>query len=75
MSLLARFYHRRYIRKTLENRARNEQNNVDDSNDNIITKRSLLSLGETYESATSGFFASAGEVVETKNPNDNNFFL
>lgn len=77
MSLLARYYHRRYIRKTLEDRERNIKNSVDNSNDNMITKRSLLSSGETYESATSGFFASAGEVVDTKNQNNNNndFFL
>lgn len=75
MSLLAKFFHRRYMRKTLEARAKNEQNNVEDENDNLINKRSLLSTGETYESATRGFFASAGEVVETKNQNDNNFFL
>lgn len=77
MSLLSKFYHRRYMRKTLETRARNAENNVEESIDNNSSRRSLLSSDETYESANSGFFASAGEVIDSsQNQNDNgNFFL
>ncbi|MDO5304597.1 MAG: hypothetical protein Q4E87_03360 [bacterium] len=74
MSLLSKFYHRRYMRKTLEQRAKNAENNVEENIDN--TRRSLLSTDETYESANSGFFASAGEVIEQGNNNNNgNFFI
>jgi len=72
MSLLSKFYHRRYMRKTLEQRARNLENDIDE---NLDIKRSLLSTDETYESANSGFFASAGEVIDQGNNNNGNFFL
>lgn len=71
MSLLSKFYHRRYMKKTLEQRAKNIENDIDE---NVDMKRSLLSTDETYESANSGFFASAGEVINTDN-NNGNFFI
>ena len=73
MSLLSKFYHRRYMRKTLELRAKNAENNVEENIEN--TRRSLLSTDETYESANSGFFASAGEVIEQENNNNNGKFF
>lgn len=77
MSLLSKYYHRRYMKKTLEARAKNAENNVEESIDNNSPRRSLLSSDETYESATSGFFASAGEPVDMQmqNKNNGNFFL
>ena len=65
------------MRKTLETRAKKAENNVEENVDNNSSRRSLLSSDETYESANSGFFASAGEVIDSsQNQNDNGkFFL
>ncbi len=71
MSLLSKYYYRRYMRKTLEQRALNKENNVED---NFSPRRkSLLSNDETYESANSGFFASAGEIIDSENRQDSYF--
>lgn len=59
------------MRKTLEQRALNKENNVED---NFSPRRkSLLSNDETYESANSGFFASAGEIIDSENRQDSYF--
>lgn len=71
MSLLSKFYYRRYMRKTLEERALNKENDVEESNTG--RRKSLLSNDETYESANSGFFASAGEIIDSNNRQDSYF--
>ncbi len=64
MSLLARYYYKKYMVRTLTDR----MNNVEDMMDNIVSEagrmRSLLSSNETYESAAYGLFASSGELCE-----------
>lgn len=66
MSLLSKYYYRKYMVRTLTRRMNDEKDfpNLQ----NIPSDYSLLStMDETYESATSGFFASAGEKIEEEN--------
>lgn len=61
MSLLPRYYYRKYMIKTLTNR----YNGVEEDFSKFPNQRySLLgTLDETYESASKGFFASSGETI------------
>ena len=71
MSLLSKYYYRKYMVRTLTRRMNDEEEfpNLQ----NVPSNYSLLStMDETYESATSGFFASSGEKIEEEK---NNWFL
>jgi len=63
MSLLSRYYYKKFMLKTLSDR----MNNLDEVTNTIIENdkfRSRLSVSnETYESAAYGLFASAGEIT------------
>lgn len=67
MSLLSRYYYRKYMVKTLTNRMSCcGSPELDDIVKEVNEVRSALStINETYESAASGFFASGGEVINT----------
>jgi len=65
MSLLSKYYYRKYMVRTLTDRM-NEQNQagLEDITREVNEIRSLLgTVNETYESAASGFFASSGELI------------
>ena len=67
MSLLSRYYHRKYMVKTLSERMSNYTGNegIENLANDVNEVRSLLStVNETYESATSGFFASSGQLID-----------
>lgn len=66
MSLLSKYYYRKYMVRTLTRRMNDEEENP--ILPNGLSNGSLLStMDETYESATSGFFASSGEKTDKKN--------
>ena len=66
MSLLSRYYYRKYMERTLTKRMNSNNNSLDDIVKEVNEVRSALStINETYESAASGFFASGGEVINT----------
>ena len=66
MSLLSRYYYRKYMERTLTNRMNSNNNSLDDIVKEVNEVRSALStINETYESAASGFFASGGEIINT----------
>lgn len=69
MSLLSKYYYRKYMVRTLTRRMNDEEEFPQFKN--APADYSLLStMDETYESAASGFFASAGEKPgEEKNNN------
>ncbi|MBQ2644373.1 hypothetical protein IJG14_02210 [bacterium] len=62
MSLLSKYYHRRYMLRKLSEESHDKGlNNIKNEVNRV---RSMLgTLNETYASAASGFFASAGEIV------------
>lgn len=67
MSLLPKYFYRRYMLRTLENRNLDSVIliNSEGETDNSMPMKSLLStINETYESAASGFFASSGNLVK-----------
>ena len=67
MSLLSRYYHRKYMVKTLSERMSCYSGNegLEDIVSDVNEVRTMLStMSETYESATSGFFASAGQLAD-----------
>lgn len=61
MSLLPKYFYRRYMLKTLNNRV----NGVEEDRLRFPNQRySLLgTFDETYESASKGFFASSGDLI------------
>lgn len=66
MSLLSKYYYKKYMRKTLTDRM-----NGTEEVTNVIKEKHHLSFtstfsNETYESATYGFFAMAGNVHTEK---------
>ena len=65
MSLLSRYYHRKYMYNTLTSRMSCYGTaSFDDVTKDVNEVISLISnINETYESATSGFFASSGQIV------------
>ena len=68
MSILSRYYHKRYMMKTLSERMSSYGGNegLENLANDVNEVRSMLStMNETYESATSGFFASAGQLTES----------
>lgn len=66
MSILSRYYHKKYMQRTLTNRMScYGQTDLSDITQEVNEVRSALSaINETYESAASGFFASAGQIVQ-----------
>ncbi len=64
MSLLSKYYYRRYMVKTLTNRVNKYEEGLNDIISEVNEVRSVLStVNESYESASQGFFASAGTVL------------
>lgn len=63
MSLLSKYYYRKYMIKTLTRRM-NEEEEFPEIQDRPSNYSMLSTMDETYESATSGFFASAGEEIK-----------
>lgn len=65
MSILSRYYYKKYMVKTLTNRMScYGGGDLKDIAQEVNDVRSMLStINETYESAAAGFFASAGQVV------------
>lgn len=62
MSLLSKYYYKKYMMKTLADRV---SDTVKDDMIDIIKRSSNYSLHhESYESATKGFFASSGNLTE-----------
>lgn len=69
MSLLSKYYYRKYMVRTLTRRMNDEEEfpNLQ----NVPSNYSLLStMDETYESAASGFFACSGEKIEQEEENN-----
>lgn len=66
MSLLSRYYYRKYLHRTLTCRMScYGGNDLQDIANEVNEVRSMLStINETYESAASGFFASSGEIIQ-----------
>ena len=60
MSLLSKFFHRKYMIKTLTERMNQTEK---DQQETKPTHSRLSAINETYESAANGFFASSGEIV------------
>ena len=66
MSLLSKYYYKKFMIKTLSSRIRNAGGDTE-MTDVSDRSRSRLSLhNETYESAAFGLFASSGEVYTSK---------
>lgn len=65
MSLLSKYYYRKYMVRTLTNRMNEVQEEpLNDIINEVNQIRSLLgTLNETYESAAQGYFATSGEVL------------
>lgn len=65
MSLLSKYYYRRYMERTLTARMNNQEEELlNDIVSEVNQIRSLLgTINETYESATQGYFATSGEVL------------
>lgn len=64
MSLLSRYYYKKYMMKTLTDRMTNEDS-INDTLLKIIKKSShYFDKHESYESATFGFFASSGNLTD-----------
>ncbi|MCR5260813.1 MAG: hypothetical protein K6C94_03140 [Candidatus Gastranaerophilales bacterium] len=67
MSILSRYYYKKYMQRTLSNRMANAYGNADlnDITQEVNEVRSALSaINESYESAASGFFASSGQLIQ-----------
>ena len=64
MSLLSRYYYKKYMMKTLTDRMTNEDS-INDTLLKIIKKSShYFDKHESYESATFGFFAQSGNLTD-----------
>lgn len=66
MSILSRYYYKKYMIKTLSKRMSCFGCSTPDRKEEPMmgTSRSLLTaIDESYESAASGFFASSGQLV------------
>ena len=68
MNLLPKYYYRKYIDKVLKFRISHPDENINviaiDVNNNVRLKSLLNVINETYESATNGFFASSGNILQ-----------
>ena len=66
MSLLSKYYYKKFMMKTLTDRMNRTEEITDDTvqTQNIISRLSLSN--ETYESAAHGIFASAGEICSVR---------
>lgn len=66
MSLLSRYYYKKYMMKTLNNRMNTEETIQDTMSDIIKRSSRYITNHESYESATFGFFASSGNLTDLK---------